>query len=221
MIVERKGKDLQDVKVLIFDLDYTLLDSSDGIVESFNQARLQAGEPEVEPATLKARIGLPIEETFRLFDSADPSAMRESFRKLARDGLLAKYSFLLPGVAQILPKLKNRGYRLAVASTKSRLEIIAVLEALGVKHYFEQFCGSDEVPSPKPAPDSLLLVMQRMEADPLETVYVGDHVVDIQAARAAEIRIIAIEGGPCEPESLVREKPDTLIGSFEQILTIL
>ena len=213
--------DFTDAEALVFDLDYTLLDSSEGIIYCFNEARRRAGEPQVEPDKLKARIGLPIEEGFKVFGSKDPIAMRDLFRKIARDGAMAERSFLLPGVAESIPELKQRGYRLAVCSTKSNAEIIRVLEHLGIARYFEYFVGSDEVEKPKPAPDSLLLVMQRLGVKHDKTVYVGDHVVDVRAARAAGTRVIAVLGGPCPEKDIETENPDTVIRAFSDILDII
>lgn len=213
--------DTGGIECLIFDLDYTLIDSSDGIVYCFNEARRRTGEPEVEEDLLKARIGLPIEEGFKLFGSADPAAMRDLFRKIAREGAMRERSFLLPGVMQTIPRLKQRGYRLGVNSTKSRPEIISILEHLEVVGYFEEFVGSDEVENPKPAPDSLVLAMKRMKLAPENTVYVGDHVVDIRAARAAGVRVVAVAGGPCPIEDIKKEFPDSLVDTVGDLLAML
>jgi len=213
--------DTSGIECLIFDLDYTLIDSSDGIVYCFNEARRRTGEPEVEDGLLKARIGLPIEEGFKLFKSADPAAMRDLFRKIAGEGAMRKRSFLLPGVMQTIPRLKQRGYRLGVNSTKSRPEIVSILEHLEVAGYFEEFVGSDEVENPKPAPDSLVLAMRRMKVEPINTVYVGDHVVDIRAARAAGVRVVAVAGGPCPIEDIKKEFPDSLVDTVGDLLAML
>ncbi len=213
--------DFSGTKVLVFDLDYTLLDSSAGIVYCFNEARKRVGEPEIDAELLTARIGLPIEEGFRVFGSKDPIAMRELFRKIARDGAMAERSFLLEGVATVIPELKSRGYRLAVASTKSRAEIERVLEHLGIHEYFEAFVGSDEVEFPKPAPDSLFLAMERVGVEAEDVVYVGDHVVDVRAARGAGIRVIALEGGPCSSMEIQAQEPDAFLKSALNVLDIL
>ena len=209
--------DFSGVRAFIFDLDYTLIDSSEGIVHCFNEARRRAGEPEVEAERLKARIGLPIEDGFRLFGSREPAAMRELFRKIARDGEMARRSFFLPGAIESVAWLYERKYRLAVASTKSRPEIERILEHLGAANYFETVAGSDEVERPKPAPDSLLLVLKRMKLKPDQAVYVGDHVVDVRAARSAGLKVIAVKGGPCDPAELEREKPDLLLENIGAI----
>jgi len=209
--------DFSGVRAFIFDLDYTLIDSSEGIVHCFNRARKRAGEPEVEPEQLKARIGLPIEDGFRMFGSKDPAAMRELFRRIAREGEMARRSFFLPGALETVAWLHERKYRLAVASTKSRPEIERILEHLGADGYFETVAGSDEVEKPKPAPDSLLLVMERMELEPEQAVYAGDHVVDVRAARAAGLKVIAVKGGPCDPAELSREQPDLLLDDIGAI----
>jgi len=210
-----------NVRLLIFDLDYTLIDSSEGIIYCFNRARKEMGEPEVEPARIIQRIGLPIEETFLFFGSKDPVQGRMIFRQIAGQGAMAEKSFLLPGVAETIAELARRGFRLAVASTKSRREIIRVLEHLGLAGYFEAFCGSDEVAQAKPAPDCLLRVMQATGVKPEQTLYFGDHVVDIQAARAAGVRVIAIEGGPCSPEERIAARPDAIVNSLREILEFL
>jgi AHBA synthesis associated protein len=211
----------KDARLLILDLDYTLIDSSEGIVYCFNRARKQMGEPEVEPAKLIQRIGLPIEETFRHFGSQDPVQGRVIFRRIAAEGAMAQKSFLLPGAAETIAELHRRGFRLAVASTKSRREIIAVLEHLGLARYFEAFCGSDEVARAKPAPDSLFRVMEATGVKPEQTLYFGDHVVDIQAGRAAGVRVIALEGGPCSHADRVAAKPDAIVNDLRGVLALL
>jgi len=210
-----------NLKLLIFDLDYTLIDSSKGIIYCFNRARKEMGEPEVEAAKLIQRIGLPIEETFRLLGSQDPEQGRVIFRRIAAEGAMAEKSFLLPGVAETIPELFRRGFRLAVASTKSRREIIAVLEHLGLARYFEAFCGSDEVAHAKPAPDSLFRVMEATGVKPEQTLYCGDHVVDIQAGRAAGVRVIALEGGPCSRADRIAANPDAIVNNPREILEFL
>ena len=210
-----------NARLLIFDLDYTLIDSSAGIVACLNQARQQMGEPEVEPAKLIERIGHPIEDTFRRFGSPDPVQGRVIFRQLAAAGAMANMSLLLPGVAETIAELHRRGFRLAVASTKSRREIIRVLEHLGLARYFEAFCGSDEVAEAKPAPDCLLRVMQATGLKPEHTLYFGDHVVDIQAGRAAGVRVIAIEGGPCSHEDRLAAGPDAMVQDLGKVLELL
>ncbi|MFO8057894.1 MAG: HAD family hydrolase [bacterium] len=209
------------VKAFIFDLDYTLIDSSEGIVYCFNRARKRAGEPEVPADRIKARIGIPIEKTFELYGSKDPLAMRDEFRRLSREGAMADRSFLLPGVRDTIPALATRGFRLAVASTKSHAEIKTILEKLELSPYFEQTAGSDEVESAKPAPDSLVLLLERMRLEPEQAVYVGDHVVDIKAARAAGMPVIAVRGGPVTEQELTKEDPDSILDNVSGILELL
>jgi phosphoglycolate phosphatase len=213
--------DFSGIQTLAFDLDYTLIDSAEGIVYCFNEARKRAGEGEVEPELIRKRIGIPIDQTFRLYGSPDPKGMREIFRRIAREGAMAKRSFLLPGVTATLPRLKDMGYRLAVNSTKSRPEIESILGHLQVLHLFEAWVGSDEVRDPKPAPDSLILLLERLKLPPAALAYVGDHVVDVRAARAAFVRAIAVKGGPCPFSDLEKETPDILLDSVADLPGLL
>jgi phosphoglycolate phosphatase len=214
--------DFRNAKLLVFDLDYTLMDTSAGIVFCFNETRRLYGEPAVDPELLKARIGYPINETFALYGSADPEGRRDVFRRLAREGGMASRSFLLPGVAETLPVLRARGYTLAIASTKSHAEIARVCVHLDVDRWFAAYVGSDEVPAAKPAPDPLLLVMTRVGIGPAETVYTGDHLVDISSARAAGVRVIALhgQGGPCPLADVRAAAPDALVGAFAELLDL-
>ena len=70
------------------------------------------------------------------------------------------------------------------------------------------------------APDPLLMVMERMKAAPAETVYVGDHVVDIRSARAAKVRAVAVEGGPCSIDEVRAEKPDAIIKTVKDLIDL-
>jgi phosphoglycolate phosphatase len=208
-------------KAFIFDLDYTLIDSSEGIVHCFNEARKRAGESEVSAEKIKARIGIPIEQTFELYGSDGPLARRDDFRKLAREGAMADRSFLLPGVKEAIPAFAEKGFRLAVASTKSHAEIEAILERLELNSFFEEIVGSDEVQNAKPAPDSLLLLLEKMGLAAEEAVYVGDHAVDVQAARSAGMPVVAVRGGPVTEEELKKELPDVLVNNVAGILDML
>ncbi len=212
---------LQSVKVIIFDLDYTLLDSSEGIVYCFNRARSRAGEPEVSPDKIKERIGIPIEQTFELYGSKEPLARRDEFRRVAREGAMAERSFLLPGVRDTIPALGSKGFRLAVASTKSGPEIQAILTRLEILSFFEEVAGADQVENAKPEPDSLLFLLDKMKLSPQEAVYVGDHIVDVRAARSANMGIIAIKGGPVSDDDLAMESPDALLNNVSEILDLL
>ncbi len=214
--------DFKDAKAIVFDLDYTLIDSSEGIVYCFNEARKRVGEPAVEAESIKKRIGIPIDQTFALFGSKEPEAMRDMFRKIARDGAIAARSFLLTGVAETLALLKEKGYRMAVASTKSHAEIDRIMKHLGLDGNFEQYVGSDEVESAKPAPDPLILMAERLGLETREMVYVGDHVVDVLSAKSAGCRAIIVEAptGPCSRAEIEAENPDAIIPDIKAILKL-
>ena len=148
-----------------FDLDGTLIDSTDAIVDSFRHAFNTLGENVPTRERIIETISVPLEEQFRLLAANDPDHAADVYRAHYNREAPAKTT-LLPGAAAALSRLKASGMKLGIATSKRRSSAEPILEHLGVLAFFDVFVGPEDVENPKPHPESLLLVMDQLEVTP-------------------------------------------------------
>jgi len=201
---------MHTIDTILFDLDGTLIDSSEGVVRSFNYVFRQIGVPLPDPSEIKATIGYPLRESFRRFTDHDPDECYRLFQEKAEEVLIPS-TFLLPGVEDTVRHLFEHGYRLGVATTKNRNHLVGILERLDVARYFQDVSGGDEVKHVKPDPEILLLTLRKLRRTPETSVYVGDTILDIRAARGAGMTSISVLGGTSSREEIEDEAPDLIL----------
>lgn len=210
---------MKELLAIVFDLDGTLVDSSRAIVECINYALAQKGLPPGDPQAVKRSIGTPLEEMFSSLTDADPSELVQLYRERYRRVFLQK-THLLPGVKESLQTARKRGYRLAVATTKPRYFAEPILDHLGIRGFFDAVAGAEEVRRLKPSPDLLRLAIARLGCSNDETLYVGDHPVDVAAAKAAAVNIVCVATGFWSSGELEKLKPDAVVDSLQEVLAL-
>lgn len=207
-----------DIRYIIFDLDGTLIDSSVGVIESTNYALTEAGQPPRSPEEIKKFIGHPLEEMFGSFTDAPMEKLKAKFQEKARETMILSAK-ALPGVDEVLRLLYQARYRMAVATTKYINHTRGIIAKLGWSPYFAVTASGDEVAQVKPAPDLVVLAMERLGASPNKTVMIGDTVNDIRAAREAGISVIAIRS-PFGNDDLNSYRPNLLLPRFTDLKAI-
>ncbi len=202
-----------------FDFDGTLADNFDAIAGAVNHVREGRGLSPLAMPQVKHFVGRGIEYLVANASpggdlEADIASYRAYFPKVMRDG-----TRLLPGVGETLAALHEAGKRLAVCSNKFSKYTRELLQFLRIEGYFSAVLGPEDVGRPKPAPDMLLIAMQRLGVTPAETLYVGDMVVDIETARAAGVSVWAVPTGVEGPSTLQAARPERVLESFRELTT--
>jgi phosphoglycolate phosphatase len=126
---------------------------------------------------------------------------------------------LFPGVSATLSTLRERGHRLAVASTKKGQGIRRATEHFGITGMFDLLQGSDDIPF-KPAPDVILAVLRTLAWTPSETLMVGDTDADILAGQAAGVATCAVTYGSLSREALTAFRPDFMLDTITGLVQI-
>jgi phosphoglycolate phosphatase len=202
------------VRLLVFDLDGTLVDSSRDIAAAVGAAlaRVSPGAPAVPFEAVLSFVG----EGARLLVER---SLRHAGLDLPADDVLPVYldcyrerlldtTRLYPGIADSLEALG--GTTLAVLTNKPGDMSRAILDGLGVASRFARVWGAGDVPSRKPDPAGLQLLMAGLGAKPAETWMVGDSAADVGAARAAGVRVAGVTWG-FHPVALRAAGPDRLV----------
>ena len=189
---------LRDIKGIIFDFDFTLADSSKGVVECVNYALKELGFSKAAEKEIYKTIGLTLEHTFINLVGNDYPGKTKEFRKLfikRADEVMADLTILFSETSNVIKRLYEMNIKLGIASTKFRYRIEHILERENLLGYFDVIVGGEDVPTLKPDPSALLLAVQKLDLNPSEVVYIGDSITDAQAANNAKIPFIAVLSG--------------------------
>lgn len=195
------------MKLAVFDCDGTLVDSSAHIVASMEQAFDLAGCPSPDPNLVRRMVGLSLPIAVRQIapDIAEEQARavvdayKTIFRARRENGLLEEP--LYDGMAELLHRLHNAGWALAVATGKSDRGLEACLAAHGLTGLFTSLQTADRHPS-KPHPAMLEAALFEAGAVPSDAVMIGDTTFDIHMAIAANVRAVGVAWGYHGPDEL-------------------
>ena len=187
-----------NIEAVIFDFDYTLADSSQGIIECINFALEEMGLEHASPEAVCRTIGLSLNETFlTLAEHHEPQRCEEFYGLFIRraDEVMVKRTELYGSVPATVEMLRESGLKLGIVSTKYRRRINEVLERESLLHSFQVVIGGEDVQHHKPHPEGLFEALKRLECSPSSIVYVGDSVVDAELAKRTGVPFILVRSG--------------------------
>jgi N-acetyl-D-muramate 6-phosphate phosphatase len=182
---------------VLFDFDGTLADSAPDLAAAVNRMRAKRNlEPLAVEAT-RAYVSMGARGMLRIgfgMTADDPAyaAMREEFLALYADAICV-HTRLFSGMAEVLAELTRRSIAWGIVTNKAMRLTERIVPALGLAPAC--LVGGDSTPHLKPHPAPLLLAAQKLNLAPERCTYVGDDLRDIQAARAAGMRCIAVDYG--------------------------
>lgn len=187
---------LRDCKGIVFDLDGTLVDSM-GIWSKIDRAYLERYGYEYTDEIAKIIRNKGFQALAEYFDeNFDIPRTKEEMMQDWDEMSLEEYKYnigLIAGAKDFLHHLKQRGVRLAIGTSNNKKNVSAVLAQHGITHLFDTIVTGFDVKEDKPAPDIYLEAIRRLDVKPSDAFVFEDMVVGIRAAKAAGIRVCAIE----------------------------
>lgn len=182
-------------KTILFDLDGTLTDSGEGIMNAATYALKHFGLKVPDRTTMRVFVGPPLRDTFIRFgmDPNDTAEGIEEFRRYYNDkGIFENFPY--PGIRELLQDLKNAGHKLCVATSKPEYMANQVLDRFELSQYFDLICGATEDESRVEKSEVIeYLLMQNGNANDL--FMVGDTTFDVVGAAAHGIPAIGVAWG--------------------------
>lgn len=191
------------LKAVLFDLDGTLLDTAPDFILSVNCLRERHGQPPLADETIRAEVSNGARALTRLASGLaddDPALEPLRLELLAiYSELLGLHSQLFPGMADSLAWLEARGLAWGIVTNKPSQYTDPLLARLALPFRPAAVVCPDHVGRSKPDPAPLLLACQHCGCEPAEAIYLGDHVRDIEAGRAAGMATAACDWGYIGP----------------------
>jgi len=218
------------IHAVLFDLDGTLMDTAQDLSLSVNLTLAEFDYPPLDPEYCISLVGNGI-----------PNLVRRAFGKSAYDNpdylwtedflqnIVGRYKEIYaehlldhtqpyPSVPETLERLKSK--KLALISNKAYWYTFEILKHFRMQSYFSVILGGDSLPEKKPDPEPLRHAMQALGVLPRHTLMVGDGEADMQAGRAAAVRICAVTYGMRPKSTLAAFAPDFWINRIEELLTL-
>ncbi len=190
------------IRLLIFDLDGTLVDTSEDITRALNYALEPFGYPPLSNEQTTRLVGDGISRLIEKVIGKD----RREFEEIRQKFLdyygkhIADYSTPYPGVVETLERLID--YNKAVVTNKRESLARDLLKHLNLYRFFDLIVGSDTTGETKPSPVPVLYVLEKLNVSPDEAIMIGDGPTDIKAGRTAGVKTVAVGYGYKGPEEL-------------------
>jgi HAD superfamily hydrolase (TIGR01509 family) len=212
---------MKSVQGVLLDLDGTLVESNDAHAHAWIKAMTEAGLP-VSFATVRPLIGMGGDKLLPKacgVDAESPLGKRISERR----GVIFQSEYMADlkptrGARELLSLLKTQGFTLAVASSAKAEELNPLLVICGADRVIDTQTSSDDADRSKPDPDILQAALRSIRLSGDDVVMLGDTPYDVEAARRAEMRVIALRCGGWSSEDLhadaVYEDPADLVAQF-------
>ena len=191
----------------LFDFDYTLVDSTKGIVGCFQRTLREMGRPPLPAIAVRRTIGLPMAEAVgTLLETKDEAVIEDFIRRYQpyADRYMTPGTHFFPGAVAALTELRQQGAKIAIISSKTSHRIQEKLDRSKAAELIDFVIGCREVAEPKPSPEGIFQALERLGMPKEAALYTGDSLVDAQAAKAAGIAFAGVTTGTTAADELAR-----------------
>ena len=202
--------------VLSFDLDFTLINNKQGIMNSFNFALRKFNLPELPEIEIEKMIGIPLVEMFGRVSDLNPTQLAVAFREYYREKGIYQ-SYLLPGIKKKLDELRVKKFTLGIITSKKQEMAEGIMKILQISSYFDYILGETEEIKSKTDPKIRNYLDKRYPG--FKFIVIGDHPKDAKLSLILKCPFIGVLTGFHSSKSLkeVRKNRIVVINSVKDL----
>lgn len=211
----------RDITTILFDLDGTIIDTNELIIESFLHALKGVVPDTFGREHIIPKMGLTLKHQLQLFSGREDV---DDLMKAYREYNLRKHDdmvSLFPGVAETVPALRAQGLKLGIVTTKMRQTTERALKLLGIYDDMGVIVTLDDVENAKPHPEPVLKAIGALGSEPAGTIMVGDSPADIESARRAGAMPVGVAWSLKGGQVLKDAGAEHVIGEMRQLFTLI
>ncbi|MES3032049.1 MAG: HAD-IA family hydrolase [Patescibacteria group bacterium] len=211
---------MKGITTILFDIDGTILDTRDFILNATEHALSSLGKPIPDRAVMAKHVGKAFEEYYASL--VGPGDHVKDLMKLHHDFQLSNLDLakLFEGTLETLKVLHEKGYKIAAVTSRSKQTSSQTLADCGILDFFDTVISKEDTKDLKPNPAPLFLALGRLGEQPENAVMIGDSHFDIEAGKNAGIKTIRATYG-FHADNLHDPEPDFFINDITELLKIL
>lgn len=216
----------ENVEAMIFDFEGTLVDCQWKISEAIEDVLQKLGQMGLARTRISSRkYSTLLAEAMQAAPEigVQPEDVRDAIGAIYDcydEDALTRWN-LRPGVKDFLQALKARGIQTALVSNVGGKTLVKALTKLGLEAFFDITLGRNDVPNLKPSPDGINLALHRMGVGKDRSIFVGDSLDDVNAARNAELKVMIITNGENLREEILAAGPHRVFETYEELCRIM
>lgn len=209
-------------RTVLFDLDGTLIDSVDLIVDSYLHTFRTHSLTPISREQIIDGVGTPLVAVFREWsqDQADIARWIATYREynLAHHDARIR---AFPGIVEMISRIHHAGRHLGIVTSKNNAGARRGLKLIGIEERMSVVIGADDVTNHKPHPEPVERALTLFETAPDDAVFIGDSHHDIASGKAAGVATVAVTWGPIPRERLALAGPDYFASTPAEVLNAL
>jgi len=213
-------------KLIMFDLDGTLVDSVPDLAAAVDKTLLELGRPAAGINAVRDWVGNGVRVLVRraLANDIDHSSIDEAATEQALAIFMEAYAesheftAVYPGVRETLKWLQKKGVEMALITNKPERFVAPLLDEMKLGRFFRWIIGGDTLPQQKPDPAALFFVMKMAGVPASQSLFVGDSRNDVLAAKAAGVACVALSYGYNHGRPIAEESPAMVIDDLRRLI---
>ncbi|MDF2636223.1 MAG: HAD-superfamily hydrolase, subfamily variant 1 [Pelosinus sp.] len=206
-------------KAVLFDLDGTVLDTSDLIVSSFIHTFQKHYKRELALSEIHAFFGKTLRAAMEYLGPDKVEELIQTYREYSlthHDQMITIFS----GVIETIQALYEAGIMMAIVTSKTKKTTLRGLKLFDLDKYFSVIIGADQCQNHKPHPEPIQNALLQLQIRPEECLMVGDSPFDLISARQAGVKTVAVRWTRVSWETIVAEKPDYILEDMYGLLPL-
>ncbi|ADH61574.1 HAD-superfamily hydrolase, subfamily IA, variant 1 [Thermoanaerobacter mathranii subsp. mathranii str. A3] len=208
------------IRTVLFDLDGTIIDTNELIIESFKYTIQKHLGYIIQPEEVTPYFGEPLQITLKRFSQDKWELMVDTYRRY-NEFNHDKYTRIRQDVKAALELMYKNGIKMGIVTSKRRELAVRGLKLFDLEKYFKVIVALEDTERHKPHPDPIVKALEVLNANKEETLMVGDSPYDILCASNAGVKSVAVKWTILPFNLLEEAKPDYVINDMREILKII